>query len=282
MKNNNLEKVKKIIALIEKNSKRPIENKKAFEKYLLESIIKNKKITFYNWECPPRFLDIDKNGKYFVNYDVDLKKIFKSKKIDNFTEFPRVVEEPDEEIKTLLFLKSMGIKYRFVKVIADTNAFYITPESIKILGKIKIKKKYAEFKKLIQQSLKKYPISVKVCFFTDLIKKDKAKYDEIYLNSKNILKKDTQKLLAKKIIVDQIKRTRDHVGILGKKEAFDFAINTIATYAAEGIVFDKLSKTPKFSNCVWLNNHEVDDRTIQITNCYRRKLKFGNLPMVFL
>jgi len=277
-----LQTVKNIVNEIEKNSKRPIENKRGFEVYILESLTKGRKITFYNWECLPRFLDATLDGKYFVNYDVDLKRIFKGERVDSYTELPRVVAKSESEIKNLKYLNILGIKYRFVKLIADTNAYYLTPETIKILGKGKIKEKFFEFKKLIEQAIVNYPVKVGVYLFTDLMRSYRKKYDNIYNFSKKALQTKPDKLLPRGVLKQQIERTKEHIGIMGREQAVDFSIKTVATYAAEGIVFDDLSKTEYFSNCVWLNNHEVDQRTIDITNCYRKKLGMKNLPMIFL
>lgn len=281
MKDTIIEKTNKIVQQIKQNSQRPIENIKLVRDYIFQSFKDNKKITFYNWECPPRFLDKDKNGQIFINYDVDLEKICKGKKIDRFTELPRVIVKNSEEKKILKFINSLGINFRFVKLVADTNAYYLTPESLKILGKKKIIHKFVEFKKLIIKYTNQYPADVDVYLFTDLIKNYRNFYDSSFKKAMAILKEDSQQMISNKILQQQFGRTKDHLGFKNKNKINDFVIKTIASYAVEGIVFDKLTKSKNFSNCIWLNIEEADQRTIKITNCLRTKRNLGKMPMIF-
>lgn len=269
-----------IVGQIGKKSIRTIENKVLFSRYVQDSLSMGRPVTFYNWECPPRRVNTNK-GRFFIDYDVDLARIFSGKKIDNYTEFPRVVLLQKEEISMLNFLKSLNFPFRFIKIIADTNAYYITPESIDILGKKKVSEKFKEFKKLIKRWTEQYPIKTEVKLFTEVIKPFKGIYSNVYEDVCKILNKNPETLLSQKVYKEQILRAKNHMGILNKQWLKDFSAKTTATYAAEGVVFALLSKTESFSNCVWLNNHEIDDRTIEITNCYRRKMKIGDLPMVF-
>lgn len=271
---------KEIIKQIENNSLLPIQNKELFECYILKSLVLGKPITFYNWECPPRRINI-KRGKIFVDYDVNLRNIFLGKTIDAYTELPRVVGQCAEEISMLTFLKSLNFPFRFVKIIADTNAYYLTPESINISGKAKISKKFKEFKYLIKKQTAQYPVKTRVRFFTEVAKSFNGIYKDVYECACRILSENPYKLLPRKIFKEQILRTKTHVGISDKQWARDFSVKTIATYCAEGVVFALLAETKEFSNCVWLNNHEIDKRTIEITNCCRRKMDIGELPMIF-
>jgi hypothetical protein len=252
-----------------------IQNPGLIKQYIKEFIDEDKAITFYNWECPPRVLD---NGQ--VNYLVDLKKIFKGQKIDKYTELPRVVEQRDREIKILEFLNSLGIRYRFVKVIADTNAYFLSPESLKKYGKSKIQKAFRDFRKRIIFAMKNYPADTNAYLFSDMIAKNQGLYNRSFKQALKLLK--LNQLLPEKIIQLQNERTRDHVGIDMEEQVKQFSFRTISSYAAEGIVFSSLTKTGDFSNCVWLNIEEVDDRTIAITDCLRLKQGSGSLPMVFL
>ena len=138
-----------IFEQIQKKSIKKIQNPEALKKYIQQSLIQGIPITFFNWECPPRFLD---NGA--VNYLVDLNKIFAGKKIDKYTELPRVVEQSRKEIRILNFLNSLGIKYRFIKIIADSNAYYLTPGSLDKFSREKIIKVYLRFKEKINNRLR--------------------------------------------------------------------------------------------------------------------------------
>jgi hypothetical protein len=267
-----MEKICQIIQQIETKQKMPMQNKALILKYLKSG----KTITFYDFECPPRFIDQDKSGKIFINYLVKLNKIFEKEKIDHFTEIPHCIKNQTREIKTIKFLQSLGINFRFAKIIADTNLDYITPNSKKILGKKKIKNNFQKFKKLIQKQCQKYSIEVRIVLFSDLIKNFKKDYQSAF----NYALKNN--LISAKILKEQIKRTQQHIGIKNQDEAIEFSRRTIATYAAEGIVFNKLSQTKNFSNSVWLNMDESNKRTIVITNSLRKKRKIGPLPMIFL
>jgi len=253
-----------------------MENKQKIEKFINDSLNSGEVITFFNWECPPRFLD---NGQ--INYLIDLNQIFRGQKIDKFTEIPRVIAQRDKEIRILKFLNKLGIKYRFVKIIADTNAIYLAPESITRYGRNKITRSFRRFREKIKISLKKYPVRTEVYFFTDLINKYTRLYNRSFNKAYSLLE-GGQGLVSNQILRQQLKRTREHVGIQDSTYANEFSIRTIATYAAEGMVFNKLSQTKQFSNCIWLNIEEVDNRTITITNSLRTKEGIQPLPMIFL
>lgn len=264
----------KIFKILELNSKRGMQNQSAIRSFLELSIKTRKLITFYNWECPPRFLD---NGR--INYLVDLEKIFRGQKIDKFTELPRVVAQRRREIRILNLLNSLGLQYQFVKLIADTNAYYLTPDSLLQLGEETVRTSFRKFKQKIQERIELYPANSKVYLFTELLGQYRNLYTQSYQEALRLLR--AQKLLSKDILLKQFKRTREHVGISGQKNVEEFSLKTIATYAAEGMAFDKLSQASRLLNCVWLNIEEVDTRTIAITNCLRRRKGIDPLPMWF-
>lgn len=273
-------KTSKILEKIEKISVRKVENPELLSNYIEQSLSNKKLITFYNWECPPRFLD--KNNEIpFINYDVDLRKILAGKKVDKYTEIPRAVEKHDEEKNILKFLKNIGLNFRFVKIIADTNASYLTPESQKIMNEALIQRRFNEFKKIIEDTTDDYPTKTKVSFFTDLVGNNIGKYEEVFYNTLSALHKNPNSLLDKIVIEKQLERTINHVGIDGKEWLESFTLKTIASYGAEGIIFDIISKRSSTSNCVWLNIEEINERTIIITNFIRKKYKISNLPMIF-
>lgn len=299
--------IENIIKKINQKSKMRIENENLFRKYVLDSLRGKRLITFYNWECPPRILDKDKKGKIFINYCVDLEKVFRGKKIDEYTEIPRVVKEKKREIKILEFLMSLGLKFRFVKIIADTNAYYITPRSCKILGKREVENTLLEFKRKIEKILRKdYRfIETKAFLFTILTKKYQKEYRNavmeilkilLFRNSYSEIIKDHEvedrarmsNLSAPDLIKPEIWRKelgyiKKHLGFKDyqRKEMIDFTKRTIATYGAEGMVFDLLSKTKRFSNCAWLNIEEPSRESVEITNCLRNRKGLGKLPMIF-
>jgi hypothetical protein len=266
-----------IINELATRSKLPIENPKAIK----DALQKGEPITFFNWECPPRKMSKTPNGLEYVDYDVDLPKIFRGELIDDFTELPRVVELAQQEIQALAWLRSLGIRVRFVKLIADTNAFYLTPESLEITGKKVVEARFEEFKALIAERLSAYPPGSEVYRFTELLKDYQKLYDDTYRKALRMLREQPGTLVPLAIVEAQVERTKHHMGMQDEKRIHDFALKTIASYAAEGMLFTKLT-TGRLANCVWLNNHEVDQRTITITNCYRKLLGKDNVPMVFI
>jgi len=90
------------------------------------------------------------------------------------------------------------------------------------------------------------------------------------------------KLIPQSIWNQQLNRTQRHIGLKRQERIIEFSKRTVASYAAEGIVFELLSKTERFPNCIWLNTAEADRRTIEITNCLRVKKGIPKLPMIFL
>ncbi len=277
------QKINFILQKLNKNSQRPIENKTLFKEYIRQSL-RGTPITFYNWECPPRILDKDKKGRVFLNYSVDLKKVLRGEKLDKYTEIPRVVQKRKRENKILVFLRSLDLNFRFVKIIADTNAYYITPISVEILGK-KISENFLEFKNEINRIIRKeYRIKPKVYLFSKLMGKYKQEYDNAFNDILRILNSNISQLIPVKIWEEQLRYIKNHIGFEESQqgEIVNFSKRAIATYGAEGIVFDLLSKTESFSNCIWLNIEEVSERTVIITNCLRVKKRLGKLPILFL
>jgi len=266
-----------IINRIEQWSARPIENRPALAQYLASG----RPITLFNWECPPRFINRTADGRQFVNYLVNLDGIFAGRSIDEFTEFPRVVSDRDHEIAALSWMRKLGVSYRFVKVVADTNAWYLTPDSLEILGQQTVVAQFREFGARITTALNGYPGAPRTEQFSDLMAPYQPLYDQSYQLALAELQADPSRLVPMAIWEAQLVRTRHHMGMADEATVRDFSNKTIASYAAEGLVLDALSRTPEFGQCVWLNNHEVDDRTIAITNCLREREGIAPLPMIF-
>lgn len=284
--NNEFMKTNQMIKAIEKESVRPIENKSLLKRYILDSMMGKKSITFFNWECPPRKLSFDFNGKMIMDYDVDYNRIFRNDKVDMFSEIPRVIAESRRENKQLAFLAKMGIKLRFVKIIADTNACYLTPESVNSpRKKAAAEKKFTDFKKRITEVVNKdYQAPTGVYFFSELMEPFKDEYEKCFNEINNLSSSDIMSLVSPTIWKEELDRLKDHVGFPReqRKELESFARRVLASYGAEGIVFSLLADTKRFSNCVWLNNEEAEDSAIAITNCLRVKNNKEKMPMIFL
>jgi len=272
-----------IINQIAKISVQNIENINLIEKYLSESEKLGTPVTLFNWECPPRFIDKTDPNNPFVSFNVNLSELELGKKIDTFTEVPRVVKNNSDEVKILKYLLSLCNNIKFVKLIADTNVIFLYPESKAILGEELITTKIAEFKNLIIKNTTSYPVKTEVFLFWKLLKKYNLEsiYIEAFNFAYNKLKSNNQKLIYKSIIKKQIKRTKNHIGIDNPEWSKEISLRTIASYGAEGIVFNDLSKNKELKNCIWMNIEEVDKRTIEITNFLRKFYKLESLPMIF-
>ena len=129
-----------ILQLLKNSSQQPLENEALIKRYIVDALTNKVLITFFDWECPPRTISRTGDGAQFVNYDIDLDKIFRGETIDRYTELPRAVSQQGDEIRALKYLIKSGLAFRFVKIIADTNAYYITPESVEIMGRERIEK----------------------------------------------------------------------------------------------------------------------------------------------
>ena len=264
----------KLVKQFEKTSGLRVISKQLFGDFLAESSLLNKKITFYDFECPPRRI-IYKNGKEFVDYQMNLDEIFSGKKNDAFTELPKSIAHQNLEFRVLNKLKKQRIDFRYIKIISDTNLLYITPESKNL---IKSGKPFDEFKLKIDSVTQNYPVKCKVVLFSELMKNLRNEYDLAFKTA--MVKLSSGGLIDQKTFNSQLSRTNKHVGINDDNFIKLFAKRTIATYAAEGIVFELLSKSDSFSNCVWLNLYEANRRTENITNCLRKQKGINKLPML--
>jgi hypothetical protein len=221
----------------------------------------NQPITFYSWECPPRKIDKDKKLGQFVNFDVDIKKVVIGEKLDNYTEIPRICCRKDDEkwfIKNIIWKNP---KTTYIKLIADTNAFYLYPKSLIILGEKVIKKLSRKFKKelevfSVQNVDNKFPIFI---LFSEIQKEYKKEYD-IFFNSiyQSFDRKLQSPLASKEIICYWESRVVDHVGLPRKMvtEKKDLIKRVIASYGAEGMILSLVSKDNILPNPVWVNWEE--------------------------
>lgn len=270
-----------ILQLLKNSSQQPLENEALIKRYIVDALTNKVLITFFDWECPPRTISRTGDGAQFVNYDIDLDKIFRGETIDRYTELPRAVSQQGDEIRALKYLIKSGLAFRFVKIIADTNAYYITPESVEIMGRERIEKVFNEFQMRIKVKTKIYPVGVEVYRCTELLKPFAKMYDEAFQEAMLMLTARSDELVAPAVIEQQIERIGEHMGIEDRQRAEEIARRVIATYGAEGIVFEPLSKTKALSNCIWMNLRETNARTISMTNCLRKARGQEPLPMWF-
>jgi len=213
--------------------------------------------TYYSWECPPRIL---RQGKW-LDYNVDLEKIFQNKKIDKFTELPKVIEFQKIEKE---FLKSIK-NQKYYKLIADTNAYYLSTATLNFISKEKLQESFNKFKILIQEKCDKIygKGKVKVILFTDLIKDNLDEYEKIFFDSIDKI----ESLVSKTDIQKVEDYLKEHIGIEKENILKDFTKKVLASYIAEGVVIPKILKNP-----VWINFDEPSSLT-NVTNTLNNGIK---------
>ena len=113
--------------------------------------------------------------------------------------------------------------------------------------------------------------------------KYKKEYEKYFYEALKIFNLGTDKLVSRKIWKLEMQHLENHIGLqkMGEREKEKFAQRVIASYAAEGMVFDLLSKQRNLSNCVWLNVGEATTEVIKITNCLKVRKNLEKLPMIF-
>lgn len=237
-----------------------IENQDRLQNILKESFTDGKIVSFYDWECPPRQIKTEKNGSRWVNFDVNLKSVVAGKKLDYYTELPKIVSKTKLIKKILRVLDVSGLKYKFYMLIADTNALYLYPDSANKISYNRIKELSLRFRDLLQ---KRADIiygngKIKVILYTALQDKFKKEYERCF----KIIYQDMDfkrfSFVQRKILKDWRKYLIGHVGLTKglEKQKEDLAKRVIASYAAEGMVFSLLDKSRVFSNFVWINLEE--------------------------
>ena len=217
--------------------------------------------TYYSWECPPRIL----SDRDVLDFRIDFDKVFKGIKVDSFTELPKIIEFKDIEKN---FLKNIVKSNSYYKIIADTNAYSLSPESMRLIGKNNLKDIFCIFRDKIQKICDyQYGLGkVKVVLFTNLIKDYTKSYNELFLEY-------SQKIndLVKDKEFDEIKKyLKKHVGIKNGKKLDEFTKNAIASYIVEGVIIPKV-----FSSPIWFNFDEPEVLA-NFTNRISKKVKIIN------
>lgn len=259
-----------------------IEGADAVAEYFSGSASKGVEINLYNWECPPRQLR-DDHGETKVNFDIDLDLIFNNRKIDFYTEIPRIVSIPEKEVSILKYLEdSYQIKIRFTKLIADTNLYFLYQDFMDPEDISRAEVKIREFRDRINDLLiGQYPADSTAILFTDLIKDVRSRYETYYNEAITILSTNPAKIISSQVLEQQLRRMHEHVGFSENKsnELSQFAKKVAASYGAEGMIFDLLNKS-RLPNSIWLNFEEQEERVMATTNMLRQLHNLQNLPML--
>lgn len=243
--------------------------------------LKTKSPSFFDWECPPRQLKKDKDSSTWFDFDLDLEKIVEGKKIDEFTELPKLVTKQDETKVVLdLIEKEFGQK-QFLKLIADTNWLYLYPESLKRTGEIRLREVAERFEELLQNKAGEIygKGKVRLLNFTRFQEKFKTAYDRAFYGVLN----NFEETVPKKLQTQWETRLVSHVGLSEKQrqERRALAKRAVASYAAEGIVFDLLDKSGILPNPVWISFDEPPFAG-ETTEILRKRKGLPPLPKIFL
>ena len=197
--------------------------------------------TFYSWECPPRKLI---EGRV-LDFEVNTDDIFMGQKCDLFTELPKIVEFVNIE-KTFF-----NFNFSYYKIIADTNAYYLSPESISLNGEDRLRDIFVNFKDRIQKlSDSIYGVGkVKVLLFTELISEYRTEYNELFLEVLNKIEDYYS--------VDEFEKIKQylisHVGFNEGENLVLFTQKVIASYIVEGMIIPKVLNNP-----IWINFDEPE------------------------
>ncbi len=238
------------------------------------------KISFFSWECPPRQIATDPILGRWINFDIDIQTVVNGKKLDKFTELPRLTTQIENEKWFQNSIVASNSQFTYTKIVADTNGLYLFPKSSQILGKTKIKRLSEEFARLLMgRAVKIYgPTTPKVILFTSLMAPYKKEYqlffDLIYTNIK---------LVPRNIYLYWMNRLINHVGLdskADKVERVEILKRVIASYAAEGMIFSALQQTSIFPNPVWVN-WEEKPQSAQTTEILRSRYGISLLPVLY-
>ncbi len=245
---------------------------------------RNEEITFYSWECPPRQIVQSKKFGQFVNFDVDIKKVVNGQLLDKFTEVPRITSQGKKE---LWFIKNILSKYKrakYIKIIADTNAKYLYIKSYKILGETKMNFLSNKFKKLLEIKSKRIftKYDLKFYLYTEFQRRFVYEYEMFYKLVYESFKNTRSKFVNKEIYKAWYECMFNHVGYTKKDklERLDVLKRGIATYAAEGMLFELLNKSKMIPNPVWINWEDKPDMA-EASNILRLRYGLNKLPIIY-
>jgi hypothetical protein len=244
----------------------------------------NKPISFYGWECPPRQIQEDKKYGRWVNFDIDIKSVVQGKKLDKYTELPRLTAQWKQEnwfIETLIN-KNPDVSYS--KIIADTNGLYLYKKSRAILGEKKIRKLSKKFQVLLEKRSKKLleKNSPPIILYSSLQKKFKTEYNMFFNLVYKSFDKKINQIVPQNIINYWMNRMVRHVGLTDKdrKERVDILQRVIASYAAEGMLFVLLNQDRIMPNPVWVNWEEKPEST-KTTELLRERYGLKSIPVIY-
>lgn len=240
-------------------------------------------ISFYSWECPPRQIKVDKKNGRWVNFDIDIKSIVEGKKLDEFTELPRLTSQWKKEKWFIETIVNQNPNATYTKIIADTNGIYLYTKSKEIMGEKKISFLSSKFKRYLESKSKELlgNSSPNLVLYTKFQGKFKREYEMFFdLISGSIEAGDG---IAPKELLDYwMDRMINHIGLAekDKQERLDVLKRVIASYAAEGMVFELLNNSNILPNPVWVNWEEKPE-SAQTTELLRERYSLSPIPVIY-
>jgi len=243
-----------------RNEAESIEIQNRLKNIFKKSFINRETVSFYDWECPPRQIKTERDGSKWVNFNIDLKSVVAGKKLDRYTELPKIVSKTKLIKEILKALDASRLKYKFYMLVADTNALYLYPDSVKKIGYDRVKKLSLHFQNLLQKKSNIFygQNKIRVVLYTDLQGKFKEEYERSFGVINHDLNSKRNSIVPQNILKEWYKYLIGHVGLTKdlEKQKEDLVKRVIASYAAEGIVFRLLDKSKVFPNPVWINLEE--------------------------
>ena len=244
----------------------------------------DKPISFYSWECPPRQVQEDEKNGRWANFDVDIEKVVQGKKLDKFTELPRLTFAWKKEKWFIENVIRKNPKASYTKLIADTNGLYLYIKSKKILGEKRIISLSKKFKKLIEGRSRELlgENSPKIILYTDLQNNFKNEYEEFFNLVYKSLEKKNQQLISQDLVNYWKERLIVHIGLDQKdrSQKLDILKRVIASYASEGMVFSLLDQKGIMPNPVWVNWEEKPE-SVQTTEILRGRYGIACIPVIY-
>jgi|SRR3989344_8498603 len=230
--------------------------------------------TYYSWECPPRALA---EGNW-LNFEVDLNKVFQGEKLDQFTELPKCLEFAQEERDILKQINLEQTNSVYYKIVADTNAYYLSPETVMKYGKKRIKELFLSFKRKIEQECeKKYGSGkVKIVLFTELIRD----YKEIYEKTFTMIVASVLAYVSQDEFQSIKQYLQEHIGFKDGMELDQFTTRVIASYIAEGVVIPQIFTDPIWINydeppCLSAMTNRLNGKKVKIIKNYKKEENIG-------
>lgn len=262
----------KLLNELENNSVAPVRNKK-----LLLNYLKNDSVTFYVWECMPSKTTIDKDNQVFFDFDINIDDSI------NKSKFSRLIKV---ERKFFALLNKYKLNYKFYIFTADTNPSIMYPESKVRYSSKQLESLSRSFQKQLQKRADTLLDKNKavVLRFSKIMNKYLPIYQKTFNQIYNDLSIDLykNKWVNSRLSKQVIKHLSNHIDIPMdlKAELEERACRYLASYAAEGMVFNMLNKIYKFKNLVWINN-EIVGPSAAATELALKKTGQSGTPIIF-